>query len=63
VDLVRTTTLGDLDRDGVVGIVDFLILLGEWGLCPAPPDTCAADLDGDGVVGILDFLLLLANWG
>ena len=53
---------GDV-RVGVVGIRDFLILLGEWGPCPAPPYTCAADLDGDGMVGILDFLLLLANWG
>ncbi len=51
--------LGDIDGDGMVGIVDFLSLLGAWGPCPAP---CAADLDGDGVVGILDFLDLLAHW-
>ncbi len=36
--------LGDLDGDGIVGIVDFLALLGAWGPCPAP---CIADLDGD----------------
>jgi agmatine deiminase len=53
---------GDLDGDGVVGILDFLQLLGEWGACPAPPAECAGDLDGDGIVGILDFLELLANW-
>ena len=51
--------LGDLDGDGVVGIVDFLELLAVWGPCPAP---CIADLDGDGMVGIVDFLALLANW-
>ena len=51
--------LGDLDGDGVVGIVDFLALLAIWGPCPAP---CIADLDGDGMVGIVDFLGLLANW-
>jgi hypothetical protein len=51
--------LGDLDGDGVVGIVDFLALLAAWGPCPAP---CIADLDGDGTVGIIDFLSLLANW-
>ncbi len=51
--------LGDLDGDGVVGIVDFLALLAVWGPCPAP---CIADLDGDGIVGIVDFLGLLANW-
>lgn len=53
----------DIDGDGVVGITDFLLLLENWGPCPAPPTFCAADLDGDGVVGITDFLLLLGNWG
>jgi len=51
---------GDLDGDGVVGIIDFLMLLGAWG--PCPPVNCPADLDGDGVVGIVDLLTLLANW-
>ena len=53
---------GDLDGDGVVGILDFLQLLGEWGPCPVPPAACPGDLDGDGDVGILDFLMLLGNW-
>ena len=54
---------GDLDGDGIVGIIDFLMLLAEWGPCPDPcPPSCAADLDGDCSVGITDFLLLLANW-
>ena len=56
------TTIGDLDGDGVVGITDFLLLLGQWGPCPAPPAVCPADLDGDGMVGITDFLILLAQW-
>jgi hypothetical protein len=52
--------LGDLDADRVVGIVDFLGLLANWG----PADMCVtADLDLDGNVGIIDFLLLLGNWG
>ena len=51
---------GDLDGDAVVGIIDFLMLLGAWG--PCPPGDCPADLDGDGVVGIVDLLTLLANW-
>ncbi len=56
-------TFGDLDGDGVVGILDLLILLSNWGPCPDPPAPCPADLDGDGNVGILDLLLLLSNWG
>ena len=50
--------LGDLDADGVVGIIDFLALLAQWN-----QSGVAADLDMDGIVGITDFLLLLANWG
>ena len=53
---------GDLDGDGVVGITDFLWLLGAWGPCDECGH-CPADLDGDCTVGIVDFLTLLANWG
>ncbi len=57
-------TAGDLDGDGVVGILDFLALLAVWGQCPDPcPPLCPGDIDGDCNVGISDFLLLLANWG
>ncbi len=44
------------DSDGIVGIVDFLAVLADWG----NPSFC--DFDGGGV-GITDFLTLLANWG
>lgn len=55
--------VGDLDGDGVVGILDFLALLAVWGPCPGPPEPCPADLNGDGQVGIVDLLALLADWG
>jgi hypothetical protein len=42
--------------DGEVSVVDFLMLLAQWG----EPGTC--DFDGGGV-GIADFLELVANWG
>ncbi len=53
-----TPTLGDLNGDGTVGVLDMLTLLAAWGQVHS-----SADLDGDGVVGIIDFLMLLANWG
>lgn len=59
---IRVVPLGDLDGDGIVGIVDFLNLLAAWGPCAGCPPSCAADLDGDCAVGINDLLLLLANW-
>ena len=54
--------LGDLDGDCVVGILDLLALLADWGPCPPLPD-CTADLNNDGTVNVFDLLLLLANWG
>ncbi len=60
---LATQIPADLDGDGLVGILDFLLLLAAWGPCPVPPDPCPADIDGDGVVGIADFLYLLGVWG
>jgi hypothetical protein len=54
---------GDIDRDGVVGVQDLLLLLGAWGLCDDNPQPCPADLDRDGMVGVGDLLVLLANYG
>ncbi len=54
---------GDLDGDGAVGIADLVMLLGEWGSCPAQPDACPGDVDLDDIVGITDLLILLGNWG
>ena len=45
------------DGDGIVGIVDFLALLAQWGQVGT-----SCDFDGDGV-GITDFLTLLGVWG
>ncbi len=46
----------DLDGDGVVGIDDFLIVIGGWG-------SAAGDANGDGTTDILDFLAVLGAWG
>jgi subtilisin family serine protease len=55
---------GDLDEDGVVGIVDFLMLLAQWGPCPAPcPPSCLGDVNTDCTVNVTDLLIMLANWG
>ena len=35
------------DGDGIVGIVDFLALLDDWGSCVE--QCCLADLDLDGI--------------
>ncbi len=53
---------GDLTGDGEVGVLDFLLLLGDWGPC-AICAGCPADFDLDCQIGINDMLTLLANWG
>ncbi len=55
---------GDIDGDGLVGVVDFLLLLGSWGPCPdcSPSWECPADLDHSCTVDVVDFLMLLASW-
>jgi len=58
---IETTAPGDIDGDGVVGVLDFLELLAAWGPC-GDCGACPADLDGDCAVGVTDFLILLANW-
>jgi len=47
-----------LDGDGIVGILDFVTVLDQWGAGDA-----GGDVDGDGTVDILDFLAVLAAWG
>lgn len=53
---------GDLNNDGHVDVLDLLILLGAWGVCP-PFEPCLADLNGTNTVDVQDLLILLANWG
>ena len=56
---------GDANGDCVVGIDDFLIVLGSWGPCPEPCPVvpCPGDFNGDCEVGINDFLAVIGNWG
>jgi glucose/arabinose dehydrogenase len=49
----------DLNCDGVVNVLDLLMLLDAWGSCPA----CLEDLNGDGVISVIDLLQLLDAWG
>jgi hypothetical protein len=49
----------DLNDDGAVGVVDLIILLGNWGPNAGHP----ADMDDDGSVSVNDFLNLLQAWG
>jgi len=49
---------GDANGDGMVGILDILIVIADWGPC----DGCAGDVNEDGIASILDILFIIANW-
>jgi hypothetical protein len=62
VDLPFESPNPDINGDGVVDVLDLLILLDEWGPCENPGD-CPADLNCNGIVEVLDLLILVDNWG
>lgn len=63
--LTATAPAGDANDDCIVGVDDFLQVLGTWGPCPDPCPVipCPADFDGDCDVDINDFLTVIGNWG
>ena len=53
---------GDANDDGTTGILDFLIVLGQFGMdCSQEP--CDGDVNNDGIVDVLDFLVVIGNFG
>lgn len=58
--------LADVDRDDVVGILDLLLVLSNWG-CEGGPLVCAGDIvqnpELPESVNILDLLGILIQWG
>ncbi len=57
---VLVRSMGDIDADGVIDVLDLLALLSAWGPCPDP--CCPEDLNESGTVDVLDLLIILANW-
>jgi hypothetical protein len=56
--------VGDINGDGVVNILDAILLADAFGSVPGDSNwNPAADLNGDGVVNILDAILLSDNFG
>lgn len=48
----------DINKDGKVNLVDFSILLFNWGV----PKNLAADLNEDGEVNLIDFSIMMYYW-
>jgi lysophospholipase L1-like esterase len=57
------TLTADLDEDGVVNLVDFAILAGQWQQAPGLPSADIEPMpDGDGVVNYKDLYLMTYEW-
>lgn len=52
----------DLSGDQKVNIVDVVLVLDDWGQCPAGGACSRADFDCNGVVDLFDMALLLLDW-
>lgn len=57
----QPTTPSDLNRDGLVNLIDFSILIFWWGSNGGDSDP-PADINQNGTVGLEDFSILLFNW-
>ena len=49
---------GDVNRDGIVNVLDFTLLSNAFGT-----DDVNTDINGDGIVNVLDFTILSNNFG
>ena len=59
--VVVVTIFGDVNRDGVVNIIDIILCCINMGPVPPRPPEC--DLNEDGTVNILDIILCCINMG
>jgi lysophospholipase L1-like esterase len=60
-DLFKLTA--DLDKDGIVNLVDFAILAGQWLQAPGLPSADIAPmLAGNGIVNSKDLFLMTVEW-
>ncbi len=60
---VSEPVFGDIDGNGVVDVVDLILVIVNWGPCPDPPDPCDADLNNNRVVDVIDLVRVIGNWG
>lgn len=57
--IIQSSKLGDVNRDGRIDILDYVLLMANWGMQVSN----SSDLNRDGKVDILDYVVLMANWG
>jgi hypothetical protein len=53
---------GDINGDGIVGVIDLLEVISHWGSTD-PLDLEFCDLNGDGIIENADILYIIGHWG
>jgi len=61
--IVATFLAGDVNRDGVVDVLDLVFVAQRFGLSAALGDDRVADVNGDGVVNVVDLTLVVRQFG
>jgi len=62
--LVFTSFVGDLNADGIIDIVDVVIVAAHFGLTSASPSySLQSDVNEDGKIDIVDLVLVASNVG
>ena len=61
--IISQPTPYDLNRDGVVNIIDLVLVANRFGETIVGQPDANPDLNGDGVVDILDLVLIAAHFG
>lgn len=59
---VRSCVGGDMNRDNLVNLIDFSILLISFNRLPPFQNSCT-DINRDEKVNVIDFSILLTQWG
>lgn len=59
---VKCFKAGDVNKDGVVDVFDFVIIGFDFGKT-VPPGDPTADLNSDGFIDILDLAIVAADFG
>ena len=61
VEILRKIVPGDINEDGTVNLLDYVVLFEQFG--KNPPTDLRADINKDGDVNILDYVILFENFG
>ena len=48
----------DVNGDGVVDVLDLMLVISAWGPCAG----CPEDIDGSGQVDVIDLLAVISAW-